>query len=84
MTHNFFLNLMSLVFPVLCLILTFVPDDFNHYINVAARWFYRRLSVAEERQQQFTLNTTALRFFGIIGLVFSIAMILLMFYKPNA
>ena len=84
MTHNFFLNLMSVLFPLLCLILTFVPNDFNHYINLAAHWFYRRFNVAEARQQEFALNTTALRFFGIIGLTFSLAMILLMFYKPGA
>ncbi len=84
MTHNFFLNLMSVLFPILCLILTFVPSDFNHFINAGARWFYRRFNVAESRQQEFSLNTTALRFFGIVGLTFSIAMILLMFYKPSA
>ena len=83
MTHNFFLNLMSVLFPILSLILTFVPDDFNHYINLVARWFYRRFNVSESRQQEFKLNTTALRFFGILGLLFSIAMILLMFYKPS-
>ena len=84
MTHNFFLNLMSVLFPLLCLILAFVPDDFNHHINQLARWFYRRFNVAEARQQTFKLNTTALRFFGVTGLIFSLAMIALMFYKPAA
>jgi len=84
MTHDFFLNLMSVFFPVICLILALVPDDFNHFINVCARWFYRRFNVAEEKQQEFQLNSTALRFFGIIGILFSLAMILLMFYRPAA
>lgn len=84
MTHDFFLNLMSVLFPVLCLILTFVPDDFNHYINLTARWFYRRFNVDESRQSQFTLNTSALRFFGVAGLIFTLAMLVLIFYKPSA
>lgn len=84
MTHNFFLNLMSVFFPVLCLILALVPDDFNHFINVCARWLYRRFNVAAERQQVFKLNPVALRFFGIIGLLFTVAMITLMFYRPAA
>jgi len=84
MTHNFFLNLMSVLFPVLCLILTFVPGDFNHYLNLAIRWFYRRFNVKQENRHEFMLNTTALRFFGVIGLTFTVAMILLMFYKPAA
>lgn len=84
MTHNFFLNLMSVFFPLLCLILAFVPSDFNHYINVVVRWFYRRFSTSGAPKNEFELNTTALRFFGIIGLTFSLAMIVLMFYKPAA
>jgi len=84
MTHNFFLNLMSILFPILSLILTFVPADFNHFINVIARWFYQRFNVDKSRQQEFNMNTSALRFFGVIGLLFSIAMILLMFYQPAA
>lgn len=84
MTHNFFLNLMSVFFPVLCLILTLVPDDFNQFINVCAGWFYRRFNVDESRQQTFRLNPVALRFFGIIGLLFTVAMVTLMFYRPAA
>ena len=84
MTHNFFLNLMTVFFPLLCLILAFVPDDFNHYINVIARWFYKKFNTAPERQQTFVLNPVALRAFGIIGLIFTIAIILLIFYKPAA
>lgn len=84
MTHNFFLNLTSVFFPILCLILTFVPNDFNHYLNVVIRWFYSRFSTSEAPKTEFNLNTSALRFFGIIGLTFSLAMILLMFYKPVA
>ena len=84
MTHNFFLNLMSVLFPLLCLILAFVPDDFNHYINVLARWFYKKFNVDKTRQQEFSLNPVALRFFGILGLIFTVAMILLIFYKPAA
>lgn len=84
MTHNFFLNLTSVLFPLLCLILAFVPNDFNHYLNILVRWFYRRFNYKESKQQEFTLNTTALRAFGIVGLLFSLAMILLMFYKPSA
>lgn len=84
MTHNFFLNLMSVFFPVLCLILALVPDDFNYFINQIAGWFYKRFNVAEQRRQQFRLNPVALRFFGIIGLLFTLAMIVLMFYRPAA
>ncbi|MDH5393146.1 MAG: hypothetical protein OEY11_08180 [Gammaproteobacteria bacterium] len=84
MTHNFFLNLMSIIFPLLCLILAFVPDDFNHYVNLIARWFYRRFNVEKSRQSQFSLNTTALRFFGVIGLLFTLAMLVLIFYTPAA
>lgn len=84
MTHNFFLNLMSVLFPILSLILAFVPNDFNHYLNTVIRWSYRRFGVIKDNQHEFTLNTVALRFFGIIGLTFSLAMILLMFYKPSA
>jgi len=84
MTHNFFLNLMSVLFPLLCIILAFVPNDFNHYLNIAVHWFYRRFNYKESKQQEFILNTTALRFFGIRGLTLSLAMILLMFYMPSA
>lgn len=84
MTHNFFLNLMTVFFPLLCLILAFVPEDFNHYINVVARWIYKKFNVDTTRQQTFALNPVALRAFGIIGLVFTIAIILLIFYKPSA
>ncbi|MDH5517514.1 MAG: hypothetical protein OEY36_06805 [Gammaproteobacteria bacterium] len=84
MTHDFFLNLMSVLFPVLCLILTFVPDDFNHYINLAARWFYRRFNVAESRRSEFSLNTRALRLFGVTGLLFTLALLVLIFYRPAA
>lgn len=83
MTHNFFLNLMSVFFPVLCLVLAFVPDDFNDFINMIANWFYKRFNVAATKRQQFSLNTNALRIFGIIGLLFTLTMILLMFYRPT-
>lgn len=84
MTHNFFLNLMSVLFPLLCVLLTFVPGDFNYYLNRIAGWLYNRFNVAKERRATFHLNETALRFFGIIGLIFTIAMIVLMFYRPAA
>ncbi|MDH5425124.1 MAG: hypothetical protein OEY29_09035 [Gammaproteobacteria bacterium] len=84
MTHNFFLNLISVLFPILSLILAFVPADFNHYLNSVIRWSYRRFGVTKENQREYILNTVALRAFGIIGLLFSLAMILLMFYKPSA
>lgn len=84
MTNDFFLNLMSVLFPVLCLILTLVPDDVNYFINTVARWFYRRFNVAEEKRNEFHLNPVALRIFGVIGLLFTLAMVTLMFYRPAA
>lgn len=84
MTHNFFLNLMSVFFPVICLVLTFFPSDFNQLIYTVQQWFYRKSNTPETRRTRLHLNESALRVFGVIGLLFSLAMISLMFFKPAA